>query len=187
MTWVNIPNADIDQDSPGTQPLFTALRDNPGAIAAGDSGAPGIRAEALINTHLGAFSGTGTTASAVTGLTGIRRVAGYAGFYNAVTSPRALQISLSDDNGVNWGAYQTMYSAPAKHIANGWWTLDMVSGAFTYAGTSLHESNGSTALGFLTSSTLTIPGTRANAFRIRCADTGMTYAFSSYKMTGDKT
>lgn len=39
-TYVPIPNGDIDQDSPGTQPLFTALRDNPTAIAEGDTLAP---------------------------------------------------------------------------------------------------------------------------------------------------
>lgn len=39
-TYVAIPNGDIDQDSPGTQPLFTALRDNPIAITEGAAGAP---------------------------------------------------------------------------------------------------------------------------------------------------
>lgn len=39
-TYVSIPNGDIDQDSPITQPLMTALRDNPLAIAEGDTTAP---------------------------------------------------------------------------------------------------------------------------------------------------
>lgn len=47
MVWVNIPNSDIDQDSPVTVALMTALRDNPEAIADGDSGAPRIRDSAL--------------------------------------------------------------------------------------------------------------------------------------------
>lgn len=41
-TYVTIANTAIDQDSPGTQPLFTALRDNPIAIAEGDTLAPFI-------------------------------------------------------------------------------------------------------------------------------------------------
>lgn len=39
-TFVAIPNGDIDQDSPVTQELFTALRDNPIAISEGATGAP---------------------------------------------------------------------------------------------------------------------------------------------------
>lgn len=47
MAWTDIPAADIDQDSPITQTLMTALRDNPEAIANGDSGAPQIVRGAL--------------------------------------------------------------------------------------------------------------------------------------------
>ena len=39
-TYVAIANSEIDQDSPGTQPLFTALRDNPLSIAEGGTDAP---------------------------------------------------------------------------------------------------------------------------------------------------
>lgn len=45
-SYVAIPNGDIDQDSPITQPLMTALRDNPIAIAEGDDTAPRILGEA---------------------------------------------------------------------------------------------------------------------------------------------
>lgn len=53
-TYVAIPNGDIDQDSPITQPLLTALRDNPVAIAEGDPTAPKIWGAAMYGT----FSGT---------------------------------------------------------------------------------------------------------------------------------
>jgi len=46
-TYTSIPNSDIDQDSPVTQPLMTALRDNPIAITEGASGAPRIVAAAI--------------------------------------------------------------------------------------------------------------------------------------------
>lgn len=42
-TYTAIANTDIDQDSPVTQPLMTAMRDNPIAIAEGASGAPKLR------------------------------------------------------------------------------------------------------------------------------------------------
>lgn len=41
-TYSTITNGQIDQDSPITQPLMTALRDNPTAIAEGATGAPRI-------------------------------------------------------------------------------------------------------------------------------------------------
>ena len=49
-TYTTIPNSDIDQDSPVTQPLMTALRDNPIAITEGSSGAPKIADAALGTT-----------------------------------------------------------------------------------------------------------------------------------------
>lgn len=38
--YVTIPNTDVDQDSPVTVALMTALRDNPTAITEGSSGSP---------------------------------------------------------------------------------------------------------------------------------------------------
>lgn len=46
-TYSAIPDGDIDQDSPITQPLMTALRDNPIAVTEGATGAPRIRVGAL--------------------------------------------------------------------------------------------------------------------------------------------
>jgi len=43
MAWVSISNTAIDQDSPITVSLMTALRDNPAAIANGDAGAPKVQ------------------------------------------------------------------------------------------------------------------------------------------------
>lgn len=52
-SYVSIPNGDIDQDSPITQPLMTALRDNPIAIAEGATGAPRIYGAAMYGTTTG--------------------------------------------------------------------------------------------------------------------------------------
>lgn len=50
-TYTTILDADIDQDSPVTQPLMSALRDNPIAIAEGDANSPGIYGGALQNDY----------------------------------------------------------------------------------------------------------------------------------------
>lgn len=47
MVWTTIADETIDPGAPGTNELFTALRDNPGAIAEGASGAPRIYLGAL--------------------------------------------------------------------------------------------------------------------------------------------
>lgn len=45
--YTTITNGQVDQDSPITQPLITALRDNPTAIVEGASGAPRLLGEAV--------------------------------------------------------------------------------------------------------------------------------------------
>lgn len=68
-TYTVITNGEIDQDSPVTQALMTAVRDNPIAITEGASGAPRIEFAALntwyttaggIGTYVFAKRGTGT-------------------------------------------------------------------------------------------------------------------------------
>ena len=66
-TYSTIADGQIDQDSPITQPLMTALRDNPIAIAEGAAGAPKIADKVIYEdtavsswvtvTGLGDFSG----------------------------------------------------------------------------------------------------------------------------------
>ena len=42
MAYANIPDTEIEPGKPGSSSLFTKMRDNPEAIAAGESGAPKI-------------------------------------------------------------------------------------------------------------------------------------------------
>lgn len=55
-TYTTIADADIDQDSPVTQPLMTALRDNPIAIGEGAAGAPRIYGAAMHGPAAGAVA-----------------------------------------------------------------------------------------------------------------------------------
>ena len=65
-SYVAIPNGDIDQDSPITQPLMTALRDNPIAIAEGDASVPaGLFPTVLLGT-IATTSGSTVTLSGLT-------------------------------------------------------------------------------------------------------------------------
>ena len=52
MAYVPINNNEIDPDSPLTSSLVTRLRDNPIAIANGDSGAPQIQTAAYANNSV---------------------------------------------------------------------------------------------------------------------------------------
>lgn len=61
-TYSTIADADVDQDSPITQTLMTALRDNVLAIQQGDSTAPHIASRAL---DLSFVTGTRTTAGVI--------------------------------------------------------------------------------------------------------------------------
>jgi hypothetical protein len=61
-TYSTIADADIDQDSPITQTLMTALRDNVLAIQQGDATAPHIASRAL---DLSFVTGTRTTAGVI--------------------------------------------------------------------------------------------------------------------------
>lgn len=49
MVWTTIPDGDVDPDSPLTTGLLTALRDNPVAIANGDTGAPQLQTAGIAN------------------------------------------------------------------------------------------------------------------------------------------
>lgn len=64
-TYTTIADADIDQDSPVTQPLMTALRDNPIAIAEADSS---VAASLLPSVKLGTLTTTSGTSHSLTGL-----------------------------------------------------------------------------------------------------------------------
>ena len=65
-SYTAIPNGDIDQDSPITQPLMTALRDNPIAIAEGDASVPANLFPTVLLGTLDTTSGSSVTLSGLT-------------------------------------------------------------------------------------------------------------------------
>ena len=65
-TYVTIPNTDIDQDSPVTQPLMTALRHNPISIAEADSSVDPLLLPSVLLGTLTTTSGSTQTLSSLT-------------------------------------------------------------------------------------------------------------------------
>lgn len=111
-TYTTIPDADVDQDSPVTQPLMTALRDNPIAIAEGDSSvAEALRSTSLLAT-LTPTSGTSVSTPTLD-LTGYRK----------------LFISYDDLYlGVSSGGIYAATSMSALHIAGaGGYTFGLIT------------------------------------------------------------
>lgn len=73
--YTTVTDSEIDQDSPITQPLLTALRDNPIAITEGASGAPKIQEAAMdsasvnqsaLKTEVASASGSLNTSQSIT-------------------------------------------------------------------------------------------------------------------------
>lgn len=79
--FTTIPDSDVDQDSPGTVGLFTALRDNPIAIIEGASTAPRILGRAIARETEGTNGSLPVLAisasDAVTLESGLARVQGF--------------------------------------------------------------------------------------------------------------
>ena len=104
-TYTDIPDGDVDQDSPVTQPLLTALRDNPIAIAEGAAGAPKIADKVVVGV------GT-TTLSGLDDFGGLFLIGG-ARETNAsasATSTIEFTIEFSTDDGATFSSPQTIES-----------------------------------------------------------------------------
>lgn len=115
-TYTTIANSAIDQDSPVTQTLMQALRDNPIAITEGASGAPRIVGEAL-NLYITEGSASRTTSGTSTILTVTdldnldyilvnNRVGASTSDFITIT----LRYETSTDNGSTFASPVTYYS-----------------------------------------------------------------------------
>jgi len=162
-----IPNGDIDQDSPITQPLLTALRDNVLAIQEGDTTAPKILPRAL-DLYLGDVTFTGTTAAGLSSLTGIDGIFFWWSGNNTSGASRTMEVRFSNDNGTTWGAYQTFVaiSGASTTASHGFGMISLTTGQMRAT-----SSNATAQL----SATYTVPA-NTNAFQFR---------YSAATATGD--
>ena len=120
-TYTAITNGEIDQDSPVTQPLLTALRDNPIAIAEGASGAPKVQGQALDNVFLGFFEASGSSGSFSSAIPFDTQAKSL--FIHDLQAPatspynRTIQARFSTDGGSTWGSAQNISSSSQSAIA----------------------------------------------------------------------
>lgn len=133
MSYTAIPNSDIDQDSPGTQVLFTRLRDNPEAIATGASGATRI----AVKTEYVKRSSGGS------GYSIYSNGAEYKGIWldcigqSSDPSTASILIDVSDD-GITYSSAITILDVPVNENGTAKFFLDFDTGNYhlisTYSG-----------------------------------------------------
>jgi hypothetical protein len=157
-SYITITDAETDPEAPLTSELAKKWRDNPIAIAEGETGAPKIVSKAM-DLFLGTFSFSATPA----GLTGLDGEDGLLIWYGVTNTSGAaaltLEVRFSNDNGSTWGSYQSIGpSQPATSSRNGFAILGLKTGRFR----STHNLDSQA----LVSSTLTVPS-NCNAFQIR--------------------
>ena len=130
-TYTTITNAEIDQDSPVTQPLMTALRDNPIAIAEGSSGAPKIADQVDYATA------TGSSWATVTDLDD------YAGCWvdvafeivNGIGVTSNLVFEVSDNGSTFYGTVTLLTTGSEQsRLGTGRLFLDFATGAYHFVG-----------------------------------------------------
>jgi len=96
MSWTTIPDSDLDQDSPLNQPLMTALRDNPIAIAQGLSGAT-VNETAWHQLEELTIGSDGSTITFTTDTSGYRavRIIGGCAIVSATNPSVNIQVNIS--------------------------------------------------------------------------------------------
>lgn len=153
-TYTTIPDADIDQDSPVTQPLMTALRDNPIAIAEGASGAPKLQNAALGGLYLGSINANSGVYSGISDLDDIEEVflIGRVDF----SENGDFRVRFSDDNGSTWSAATTIKSDSLTDYAN----INLVTGVVSYYEDEIFDPPQ------IRTETATLPSGNVNAFQL---------------------
>lgn len=132
-TYSTIADGQVDQDSPITQPLMTALRDNPIAIAEGAAGAPKIADSwrALETT-----SSTGLIVPDVEFGEGVRIELAGSGSVNSNTI--SFKAEISSDSGSTFVSETTVkfLTVPAQSsgtlVVNGTFLFDRPTGAWAF-------------------------------------------------------
>jgi len=125
-TYVPIPNGDIDQDSPITQPLVTALRDNPIAITEEASGAPKIMRKAK------AASGATSTFSNLGDYGGFILHGSF--FAGTGAGTHDLTFEVSDDGTTYYGTVTLFSAIPSSSTRNFYLALDFATGSYIFTG-----------------------------------------------------
>ena len=161
MAWTDITNAQVAAGVRATTALFTALRDNVGAMAEGADGAPKIQKEALGGLAIGVLSGS---SQSVTDLDKVEEITVSGGFASSTPSSGvtlSFDLSFSNDNGSTWNTpvvLATITGGASGASLGGDFAivLNLVTGRMFYRRSTLQ----------VTDTTLTIP-VNCDAIRLR--------------------
>lgn len=167
-TYTAIANTDIDQDSPVTEPLMSALRDNPIAMAEGASGAPKIATKNVFGG--GIASGNDTTNYDFTGLDDFNGARFYVEY--SYTGSLIPVWEVSADTGSGFGTAVTFAGgsgsgAVASSAISGYW--NKLNGDFEFqpgngSVTVLTTGSGVVSLRFTTRTTLGTGGATISCY-----------------------
>ena len=180
MGWITITNARVAAGARATTSLFTALRDNVAALAAGDAGAPRVQKEALGGLVLGALSGNTHSITDLDAVEELTQFFNYA-INTGTIATLAYRVAFSDNNGLTWGTEVSLrsFNTPGGGgtlSSQGAMTVNIVTGA-------VHYFDGAAIL----NSTLTVPA-NCNAVRFRTTiDAGPSGNLNAlYQVTGGR-
>lgn len=178
-TYTTITNAEIDQDSPVTQPLMTALRDNPLAISEGDSTAPAISGKAL-DTFISSIS-IGVSSNTQIDLTNYRLIR----LHGAVQRNGAgskVTAELSANGGSTWASSVDIVDLDSVTLycnLNYTITINLSTGAFYTCGSIITYDSGTGIYdfgNFRQTGTVTLPTGTVNRIRIGTSNNVSTVA-----------
>lgn len=160
-TYTAITNGQIDQDSPITQPLMAALRDNPIAMAEGDSSAPKFALQAQV---------AGTYATSINGTAVFTNLDDFAGVeFNVLAQEIGgteagsdVLFEYSTDNGSTWSSSTTLGTIDSNKRASAQGYFNFADGTLV----SLMYHGGTN--NFFTNTTMSGASNSINALRFGC-------------------
>ena len=163
--WTTITDQQIDQDSPVTQPVMFALRDNVEAVATAADGAPRIVPRAL-KTNLAGTFGNALEFDA----TGVESVRVQFSGAKVSTGSSQFRFRLSSDGGSSYFASQDLVeifinSGDGSETFQGYTEINLVTGAWSVTGLRISENSPTEIETVGTSGTITISAT-VNYFRL---------------------
>lgn len=170
-TYRSIASTEVDADSPVTSTLMQALRDNPTAIAEGQSGAPKIAEKS-------AFANAAAPSSNVVVAIG----SGFGGVWidyfcaNSAASTRAVTIQFSTDGGSTYPLSASLFTIPVSSSGSGRvyvdFAADTIKGAISWSNGTVSFVDTTASGAIAGTDYIRIPGTTDVTNHILCNPNG---------------
>jgi len=160
-TYTAISNGQIDQDSPITQPLMAALRDNPIAMAEGDSSAPKFALQAQVDGTYATTSGGTAVFTNLDDFAGVEFNVLAQEIGGTVVGSDVL-FEYSTDNGSSWSSSVNLGTVPSSGRGSAQGYFNFSDGALV----SLMYTSGTN--NSFTNTTMAGASNNINALRFSC-------------------